>query len=70
MKPQDLVFIVVLIIFLLKRDVRLFILGAIACFFIAIPLFYTWKFFTAERLIYYAFFLLLVAMLLFFLKKR
>ena len=54
MKIQDILFfIVLLIIFLLKRP-RFFVYAGLASLVLAIPLFATWTFFTAERLTLYA----------------
>lgn len=54
MKIQDLVFLVVLaVIILFKRWSWLWWAG-VACLILAIPLFATWTFFTAQRLVWYA----------------
>ncbi|MEK7092457.1 MAG: hypothetical protein AAB907_02435 [Patescibacteria group bacterium] len=54
MKIQDIGFVVLLVILLIRRDPRLFALAGIACLFLSIPLFSLWIFFTAERLTWYA----------------
>lgn len=53
MKPQDIVFIVVLAILLLVRKERLLIYAGLGCLIFAIPLFAKWIFFTGERLTWY-----------------
>lgn len=51
MKPQDVVFIIALVL-LLRRPGWLLWTG-LGCFLLAIPLFAQWIFFTAERLTWY-----------------
>ena len=63
-KPQDIIFIVILVLLFIKRDPRLFAIAGIASLFLSIPLFYKWVFFTAERLIIYAFVFFLISALL------
>ena len=58
LKPQDIVFIIVLILLFIKRDPRLFAVLGLICLGLSIPLFYQWIFFTAQRLVIYAFFFL------------
>lgn len=54
MKPQDVGFFVLLaVIFLIRRPV-FFVWAGLGCLVLAIPLFATWTFFTAERLTWYA----------------
>ena len=54
MKPQDIIFFVSLaVLFVLRRPV-LFVWAGLGCLVLAIPLFATWTFFTAERLTWYA----------------
>lgn len=54
MKPQDILFFVSLgALFALKKPV-LFVWAGLLCLALAIPLFATWTFFTAERLTWYA----------------
>ena len=62
-KPQDLLFILVLILLLLKRDGRWFAFAGIICLGVSAPLFAKWIFFTAQHLVYYAFTFFLVAVL-------
>ncbi|OGH18872.1 MAG: hypothetical protein A3F31_04835 [Candidatus Levybacteria bacterium RIFCSPHIGHO2_12_FULL_38_12] len=72
MKPQDIVFLAVFLLLIIKRDVELVtVLGLLSLFF-SMPLFYSWIFFTAERLVWYAaaFFLLSIIQQLFFYRKK
>lgn len=54
MKPQDILFFVVFSALLVLRRPRLFVISGLMCLLLAIPLFATWTFFTAERLTWYA----------------
>ena len=67
MKIQDILFVIILLIILLKRDPKWFVLAGLSCLILSIPLFYMWVFFTAERLVYYAAGFLLFATLLYML---
>lgn len=60
MKPQDFIFFVILAFLIWRRSPKLAVILGLASLIIAIPLFATWTFFTAERLTWYAeaFFLL------------
>lgn len=60
MKPQDIIFFIILVILVYKKNSKLAVLIGIIALIISIPLFATWTFFTAERLTWYAaaFFLL------------
>ncbi len=53
MKPQDIGFFLVFVVLLLIRKPRLFLFAGLASWVLAIPLFATWTFFTAERLTWY-----------------
>lgn len=53
MKPQDIVFLLTLIALVVIRKEKLFVWAGLGCFLLAIPLFATWTFFTAERLTWY-----------------
>lgn len=64
LKPQDIVFIIVFILLLFKRDAKLFVAAGLLCLIVSIPLFAKWIFFTAERLISYGFVFLFIAVLL------
>lgn len=70
MKPQDILFLIVFLLALYKRNPKLCVILGIACLGMSIPFFSFWVFFTAQRLVYYAFFFLLLGCLLFLLKKR
>ena len=72
MKIQDILFFVVLIFLIFKRDPRLTAGVGLACFLLAMPLFYLWIFFTAERLTWYGagFILLSVIFNLLILRKN
>lgn len=63
MKPQDIAFIFVLIVLLTAKKSVWFVYAGLFSLLLAIPLFATWVFFTAERLTWYAaaFFLAAVA---------
>jgi len=63
MKIQDILFIIgVFTLFLLRKD-KWFLYAGLLCFFLAIPLFAKWIFFTGERLTWYGAGFLLVAIL-------
>jgi hypothetical protein len=70
MKPQDILFIIILLGLLFLRKPRIFIGAALFCFILSIPLFYRLVFFTAERLVMYAAGFLLVAVILFWIKSE
>lgn len=53
MKPQDIGFFLALAALLLARKPRLFLIAGVISWILAIPLFATWTFFTAERLTWY-----------------
>jgi len=69
-KPQDILFILILIPLLFKRNPQYFTVAGIGCLLISIPLFYKWIFFTAERLVVYSFIFLFIAVLLNLIKIR
>lgn len=54
MKPQDVAFLVILAFLIWKRNSRLLVMAGLLALILAIPLFATWTFFTAERLTWYA----------------
>lgn len=54
MKIQDIVFFVFFIIPFFRKDSRLAVVFGVISLLISIPLFATWVFFTAERLVWYA----------------
>lgn len=71
MKPQDIIFFVSLFVLLTLRRPVLFVWAGLGSLVLAIPLFATWTFFTAERLTWYAaaFFLTFVVISLLFPRK-
>ncbi|HSX09828.1 MAG TPA: hypothetical protein VLF93_06760 [Candidatus Saccharimonadales bacterium] len=70
MKPQDILFIIILIGLLFLRKPRVFIWAAMLCLFVSMPLFYKYVFFTAERLVMYAAGFFFVAIILFWIRMR
>ncbi len=54
MKPQDIIFFLLFLLFVYKRNSRWTTIAGIVCLLIAMPLFAKWIFFTAERLTWYA----------------
>jgi hypothetical protein len=66
MKFQDIIFLVIFFLVLLKRDSRIATLAGITCLVLSIPLFALWVFFTAEHLVWYAagFFLVSIVLLI------
>ncbi len=71
MKPQDIVFFIILAVLIWKKDYKLAAFAGIASLIASIPLFSFWVFFTAERLTWYAaaFFLLSILLMIFLSKK-
>lgn len=71
MKPQDIIFFIVLAVVVIRRDAKLAILLGLFSLFVSIPLFSFWIFFTAERLTWYAavFFLFVIVLNIIQLKK-
>lgn len=53
MKIQDALFFFLFFALCFIRKDRLFLYTGLICLMLAIPLFYTWVFFTAERLTWY-----------------
>ena len=53
MKPQDIGFFLVFIALLFFKKPRLLLIAGLVSWVLAIPLFATWTFFTAERLTWY-----------------
>jgi len=71
MKPQDILFfVVILFLVFLKRNVKITAGIGICCLLIAIPLFAKWIFFTAERLTWYAAAFFLLAIIFSVLEKK
>jgi hypothetical protein len=71
MKPQDILFFLILFFFLYKRNSKWTAIAGLVSLLISIPLFAKWVFFTAERLTWYAagFFLLAIVLQLFYTPK-
>lgn len=67
MKPQDVIFVIVLLALLFKKKSQWLTIAGLLCLVLSIPLFASWIFFTAERLVYYAagFILLAIIVMLF-----
>lgn len=70
MKIQDILFLVVLVVLLLKRDSRLLLIAGLFSILLSIPLFYLQIFFTAQHLVYYAFFFILASAVFMLAKER
>jgi hypothetical protein len=70
MKPQDILFIIILLGLLFLKKPRIVIGAALFCFIVSIPLFYRLVFFTAERLVMYAAGFLLVSVILLWIKSE
>jgi len=70
MKPQDILFIVALIILLWKANAKFLVGIGLLCLVLAIPLFHFWIFFTAERLVWYAAAFFFVGICLHLFKKK
>jgi hypothetical protein len=70
MKPQDIIFIIIIIILIWKKSPKLSIATGLISLFLAIPLFHFWIFFTAERLTWYATIFFLLAIITIYIKKN
>lgn len=70
MKTQDILFIIILIILLWKRNPRWPVVAGLICFALAMPLFYLWIFFTGERLVSYGFAFILVSVVIYLIPRR
>ncbi|MBU4016757.1 hypothetical protein KJ980_07285 [Patescibacteria group bacterium] len=70
MKIQDIIFLIILAVLFYKINPKYFVIAGLVCFALAIPLFYLWIFFTAERLVYYGFAFILSSVLIYLLKSR
>lgn len=64
MKIQDILFLVVLLFLIFKKDSRWATFAGIGSIALSMPLFATWTFFTAERLVWYGASFLLLSILL------
>lgn len=70
LKPQDLFFVLVFVMLLIKRDPRIFAIAGLICISLSIPLFSQWIFFTAQKLVWFAFLFFLTAVVLNLVKLR
>lgn len=70
MKIQDIIFIVLFLGLLIKHKENWFLSSGLLCFLFAIPFFYLWIFFTAERLVWYGVLLILVEIIFKFFKAH
>lgn len=66
MKPQDILFIVILLVLIFLRKPRVLVWFGLGCILLSMPLFYRYVFFTAERLVMYAAGFLLTAIIFLF----
>lgn len=73
MKPQDIVFVLLLVFLILffRKHPRVIALAGMLCIIVSIPLFSFWIFFTAQRLVYYGvtFICISICIFLYFLIK-
>lgn len=70
MKPQDILFIAVLVVLLIFRRPRWLVIAGLISLAASIPLFTFWIFFTAERFVYYAWAFFTVASIMLLLKNK
>ena len=70
MKPQDILFFLILIFLIWKRNPRWAVYCGLISLVISIPLFAKWIFFTAERLTWYAAGFFLLGIILFIFHKK
>ena len=70
LKPQDLIFFLALVLLFVKRDPKFFAWAGLISLILSIPLFHQWIFFTAQRLIWYAFAFFALAVILNSIKLR
>lgn len=69
MKIQDIVFLVIFVVLILRRSPTLLVAAGILCLLFSIPLFYMWVFFTAQHLVFYAAALFFAAIVFLLLSK-
>jgi len=69
-KPQDLIFLVVLVPLIFKRNPNYFVIAGLLSLILSIPLFHQWIFFTAQRLVIYAFVFFTIAVIIHIIKLR
>jgi hypothetical protein len=70
MKPQDIIFFIVLAFLVYARNTKYAAIAGLLCLILAIPLFAFWIFFTAERLTWYSAAFFLLAILLSFIHEK
>jgi len=70
MKIQDIAFLAVLILLILRLNPKLAASSGLICLFLSIPLFSFWVFFTAERLTWYAAAFFLLAIIFYLYKNK
>jgi len=70
MKPQDILFIILLLGFLFLRKPKVFVWTGLLCLVLSMPLFAHWVFFTAERLVMYGAGFFLVAIIYFLFSEK
>ena len=70
MKPQDILFIILLVMLLRKGEPRWFVLAGLVSLVLSMPLFGMWVFFTAERLVWYAASFFFIALFILLWKSR
>jgi len=70
MKIQDTAFFLILVVLFSARRPLLFVWVGLGCLLLAMPLFASWIFFTAERLTWYAAAFFLSFLLISFLKPH
>jgi len=69
MKPQDIIFVVILAVLLFRKDAKLFAISGVTFLFLSMPLFNFWIFFTAQRFVLYACICFSLCLLLVLLKQ-
>ena len=70
MKIQDILFVLVFLVLLLRRNPKLIVAAGLVCLVLSIPLFAFWVFFTAQRFVYYAAAFFLAAIIIYLVPKR
>ena len=69
-KPQDILFFIILLFFIWKKNPRYLVLAGLTCLALSMPLFQLQVFFTAQRLVYYATALLFISTCLYIFEKE
>lgn len=69
MKPQDILFLIVLVVLLFLRKPKLLVVAGLVCLALSMPLFAFWVFFTAQHLVWYGAGFFLVAIMLFIISE-